>query len=522
MTKLYNKKQSLVAVDSEDVVASGLDFGLYTLKYDPDLETNLVPESALRTGTELGSGAERVTVADTKRTKTGLDLQLEPVNLQARPTADFITHTTYKSDSKLVIRIVKSPASGANKSNDSEHEQTAADQNLYFDKFSLQSVAEGDDERYQLHETFESATLFMFGRRPRIWTYQGIVLNGKRPPIPAFLNGEANKSARESYLLRYNMDFANELLRRYEKYYRGTATVDMNARAYVLYDDTVVEGTMLNMIAVRNTTIPGAVNVTFSIVVHQRGWIGSSLLNTEEQTLAKILEGKDRGDELANVYAPGMAAPRDTWQQITQRYDANQDGVVDAQDRATRANETKAAILKNQAEAERFGADLVDLLQGSNEDLAAAEEAGDQEAIDNAKSEIATTEAAISGNIARIQQLLAAESNNQVELDAAVAELEEKEGNQEHAQAQVDQSSGSDPNTCPAGYEQGTVTVNHVFTSVGSKLTRETVVDGGLWTDSQGVQFDDTPKAVDVSDYPEYETAPTAAQKIILKGCVSS
>jgi hypothetical protein len=217
-----------------------------------------------------------------------------------------------------------------------------------------------------------------------------------------------------------------------------------------------------------------------------------------------------------------MAAPRDTWQQITQRYDANQDGVVDAQDRATRANETKAAILKNQAEAERFGADLVDLLQGSNEDLAAAEEAGDQEAIDNAKSEIATTEAAISGNIARIQQLLAAESNNQVELDAAVAELEEKEGNQEHAQAQVDQSSGSDPNTCPAGYEQGTVTVNHVFTSVGSKLTRETVVDGGLWTDSQGVQFDDTPKAVDVSDYPEYETAPTAAQKIILKGCVSS
>ena len=44
------------------------------------------------------------------------------------------------------------------------------------------------------------------------------------------------------------MDFANELLRRYDSYYRGTKTVENRARTYILYDDVIVEGTMLSMI----------------------------------------------------------------------------------------------------------------------------------------------------------------------------------------------------------------------------------------------------------------------------------
>lgn len=527
MVKLFNKQEGIVALDSEDVIATGLDFNIYDLKYDPDLDTNTLPESALRSGTELGAGATKVTVKDTKRTKTGLEVQLEPINLQSVPTADLITHTSYKKDSKLVIRIVKSPIAAADKGN-SEGRQEDSDPNFYFDRFSLQSVAESDDERYQLHETFESATLFLFGRRPRIWTYQGIVLNGKRPLVPDYLTGDANKSAREAFLYRYNMDFANELLRRYENHYRGTRTVETNSRAYVLYDDTVVEGTLLNMIAVRNTSIPGAVNVTFSLVVHQRGWVGSSLIDTQEQTLAKILEGKGRGDELENVYAPGVMAPRDTFQQIKQRYDINQETVAANQEEAAKLNQTKSDIESEQDRLEREAVELAGDLQTLNEELAVAEEAGDQEEIDSLKGDIAEVEGLISDRKASNQALNTAKADNQTDLNTATQKLDESEQDQEHLQAQVDQSPENEQSSCPPGYVSGTVSVLHIFIWEQGRLMRATEVSGGIWTDSQGREYTEgiSQEDVDVTDYPEYANydvtrpRPSFRETIKVAGCV--
>jgi hypothetical protein len=507
MSKLYNKKEAVTALSPEDVVSSGVDFGLYSLRYNPDLSPNVLATSAVPAKTQLGADATKISVVDTKRTKTGLQLAKEPQSLQSRPTADDISTTSYKKDAKLVIRIIPSPSVGSKKKNKSKA-QSEVDPAFYFDKFSLQSVAESDEERYQLHETFDSATLFLFGRRPRIWTYQGIVLNGRRPEIPAFLLGDSQtvKNEREKYLLRYNMDFANELIRRYESHYRGTQALALRARSYIVYDDTVVEGTLLSLVAVRNSSIPGAVNATITVVVHQRSFIGTSLTDTGEQTLKQLVNGEVRDLEVSNIVPPAIGAARDTYKQVKARFDKNQDGVVDAQEYAAVLQKDKEAIEREQAQLpqdiDQADADALEAL----EKIAEGEDLADQDLIDEGKAELAEAEGKKSSLIARQQSLDKSKEDTDEEKADATAKLDEAEAAQKVAQAELDSSSGNEESTCPEGYKQGTVNVVYEFRLVDKKLLRDTYVTGGIWFDVEGKRFEDgvPVDSQDVSDYPEY------------------
>jgi hypothetical protein len=189
---------------------------------------------------------------DSQRVVTGLQEAATTANeeknksrtRQEIPTADLVTSGAFKVGAKMIIKVEPSRKSSVR----SEYVP-----NLTFDKFSLQAIAEADEERYQLHETFASEVLFVFGRRPRIWTFQGIVLNGRD------VDG---------------MNFTTQLLQDYEDYYRGTKSIELRAKTFILYEDVIVQGTLLSMTAARNSQVPGAVNVTLTMVVAERAFIG--------------------------------------------------------------------------------------------------------------------------------------------------------------------------------------------------------------------------------------------------------
>jgi hypothetical protein len=205
------------------------------------------------------------------------------------PTADYVTRGSFKVGSKLLIKI--DPTSKDSKLNDYLPQLT-------FNQFSLQGVAEPDEERYQLHETFESEILFLFGRRPRIWTLQGIVLNGRRAPEfrdPRDTGVEDDEE--KAQRLAKNMDFANTLLQDWEDFYRGSKAVESKSRTYITYEDSLIEGTLLGLTIVRNAQIPSAVNATLTFVVHQRAFLG--------QEYREGISAPNLADMIANTNAAG-------------------------------------------------------------------------------------------------------------------------------------------------------------------------------------------------------------------------
>ena len=181
MAKLFNERQDLNRLSSADVIASGVDFGIFSAKYRPVLDGNSTPKSAIGRKIDLGDRAGMLRIKDTKRTKTALEGQLEPRSPQSVPTADFISTTSYKKNAKLIIRVIPTASLGDPKDVGNVQITGKVEPELSFDKFSLQAVSENDDERYQLHETFDDATLFLFQI-----IMDGMLIHGKHRLFPFF------------------------------------------------------------------------------------------------------------------------------------------------------------------------------------------------------------------------------------------------------------------------------------------------------------------------------------------------
>jgi hypothetical protein len=177
---------------------------------------------------------------------------------RATPTADLLRKksTGPKVGSKMIIKVDPEPGS---------ERGGKVTPGLIFDKFSLQAVTESDDERYQLHETFAEEVLFVFGRRPRVWTLAGIVVN----------SADAN--------------YADSLIANYDAYYRGTRVIEKRARTFVFYEDVLIECTLLGLTVSRNSQIPSAVNASLTMVVHERGFIQQRSEDISDPNLAQFL-----------------------------------------------------------------------------------------------------------------------------------------------------------------------------------------------------------------------------------------
>ena len=107
----------------------------------------------------------------------------------------------------------------------------------------LQSVQEDRTEKTQIVETFGDTYIYAFGQKPRVLAFSGVLLN------TADFNWKA------------------VFWENWDKYFRATKLVEMNARMYISYDDVLVEGYPLNAGAVQSATNPETLQFSFQFFV---------------------------------------------------------------------------------------------------------------------------------------------------------------------------------------------------------------------------------------------------------------
>lgn len=109
--------------------------------------------------------------------------------------------------------------------------------------FLVQSVSETRVEKSQVVETFGEDFLFLFGERPKSITVQGILMNTR------------------------DFNWKSEFLENYDNFLRGTKLLENDARAYLSYDDVMVEGYLLTNSVQFDSESPTHANFTFEMFV---------------------------------------------------------------------------------------------------------------------------------------------------------------------------------------------------------------------------------------------------------------
>lgn len=105
--------------------------------------------------------------------------------------------------------------------------------------FILQSVQEARMEKNQIVDTFGASYIFFFGEAPRFLEVQAKLINSND------FNWEA------------------EWWANYEQYLRGTRSVELGARTFMFYDDTIVTGYILQAQAVKTSMQPLEITLSF-------------------------------------------------------------------------------------------------------------------------------------------------------------------------------------------------------------------------------------------------------------------
>lgn len=108
-----------------------------------------------------------------------------------------------------------------------------------YSNFLLQSVQETRMEKHQVVDTFGEAYIYLFGEHPRFIDVQAILINSND------FNWEA------------------EFWANYEQYFRGTKSVESGARTYLFYDDTIVDGYILQAQAAKTSDSPLMLQLNF-------------------------------------------------------------------------------------------------------------------------------------------------------------------------------------------------------------------------------------------------------------------
>jgi hypothetical protein len=123
-------------------------------------------------------------------------------------------------------------------------------QSTEYSNFILQSVQEQRVEKSQIVETFGEDYIFFFGERPRIYTFNAIILNSR------------------------NFNWKSEWWKNYNDTLRGTKLLERNARMYMYFDDVVLEGYMLQAQAVQTVEDPYKLPLTFQVFCTNYSTIG--------------------------------------------------------------------------------------------------------------------------------------------------------------------------------------------------------------------------------------------------------
>lgn len=90
-----------------------------------------------------------------------------------------------------------------------------------YSNFLIQNLREARAEKSQIIQTFGEAYVFFFGEQPRAIQFNGYLLN------------------------TVDFNWKAEWWENYERYLRGTALVEHDARLYLYYDDVIMEGYLI-------------------------------------------------------------------------------------------------------------------------------------------------------------------------------------------------------------------------------------------------------------------------------------
>jgi hypothetical protein len=140
-----------------------------------------------------------------------------------------------KDDTYAILKVVTSDGNEIKLINSSVEGGRSSE----YTNFILQSVQEARMEKHQIVETFGESYIFFFGEAPRFLDVQAVLVDS------------------------HDFNWYAEFWENYENYFRGTKLVEMGARTYLFYDDNIVEGYMLNAQAVKTSTTPLMVTLSF-------------------------------------------------------------------------------------------------------------------------------------------------------------------------------------------------------------------------------------------------------------------
>lgn len=120
---------------------------------------------------------------------------------------------------------------------------SATGESRAYSNFILQSVQEARMEKHQIIETFGEPFIYFFGEAPRFLDVTAVLINS----------------------LDFNWEA--EWWENWERTLRGSKSVEQAARTYLFYDDNVVEGYMLMAQAVKVSTEPFQVSLSFRMFI---------------------------------------------------------------------------------------------------------------------------------------------------------------------------------------------------------------------------------------------------------------
>jgi hypothetical protein len=109
--------------------------------------------------------------------------------------------------------------------------------------YILQAISEQRTEKQQIIETFGDPFVYFFGERPRIVEVRGLLINTE------------------------DFNWKSQFWKNYDEFLRGTKLVQRNARAYLSWDTTIIEGYILQASASEAAEMPYSVPFTFSMLV---------------------------------------------------------------------------------------------------------------------------------------------------------------------------------------------------------------------------------------------------------------
>ena len=178
-----------------------------------------------------------------------------------RPTADDVVANGIKNGSKVVIYLYNSNADIATWDSLAKR-RTSGDGRfdlIYFDKFSVMSIVEPRNERYQLHQTFGANIIKSFGEQPLIMTLSGSIVNGQAHVV---YRGDER-----------SMDWGNAFQRIYHEHFKLEKCAKHKRKIRIVAQDTVFDGYLLSLVTAVDAENQGLYQTTINFIVSHKRYL---------------------------------------------------------------------------------------------------------------------------------------------------------------------------------------------------------------------------------------------------------